>query len=121
MYSFYIVPSSFPIPLSLSPRSLDVYVVMCRTGKAGPSGISCVLVEKGTPGLKFGKKEKKLGWNSSPTNAVIFEDCKVPVKNLIGAEGEGFKIAMKYVEKEKAFLLLPSFLSCQAPCILLFI
>ena len=46
--------------------------------------------------MKFGKKEKKLGWNSSPTNAVIFEDCKVPVTNMIGNEGEGFKIAMKY-------------------------
>lgn len=68
---------------------------MCRTGKAGPSGITCIAVEKGTPGLKLGKKEKKLGWNSQPTNAVILEDCKVPVTNVIGKEGEGFKIAMK--------------------------
>jgi len=69
--------------------------VMCRTGGPSPKGISCIVVEKGTPGLNFGKKENKLGWNSQPTRAVIFEDCKVPVQNLIGKEGEGFNIAMK--------------------------
>jgi alkylation response protein AidB-like acyl-CoA dehydrogenase len=73
----------------------DVYVCMLRTGGEGPSGVSCIVVEKGTPGLSFGKKEKKLGWNSQPTAAVIFENCRVPVANRIGAEGEGFKIAMK--------------------------
>lgn len=65
------------------------YLVMVRTGVPGPKGISCVLVEKGTPGLSFGKKEEKLGWNSQPTRAVIFEDCKIPVSNRIGAEGQG--------------------------------
>ncbi|XP_053547487.1 isobutyryl-CoA dehydrogenase, mitochondrial [Bombina bombina] len=73
----------------------DVYVVMCRTGGSGPRGISCVLVEKGTPGLSFGKKEKKVGWNSQPTRAVIFEDCAVPVSNRLGDEGQGFSIAMQ--------------------------
>ncbi|XP_066564236.1 isobutyryl-CoA dehydrogenase, mitochondrial isoform X1 [Amia ocellicauda] len=73
----------------------DVYVVMCRTGGKGAKGISCLVVEKGTPGLSFGKKEKKVGWNSQPTRAVIFEDCAVPVANLIGEEGQGFSIAMK--------------------------
>lgn len=73
----------------------DIYVVMCRTGGPGPKGISCILVEKGTPGLSFGKKEKKVGWNSQPTRAVIFEDCAVPVANRIGNEGQGFLIAMK--------------------------
>jgi alkylation response protein AidB-like acyl-CoA dehydrogenase len=73
----------------------EVYVCMVRTGGEGPDGISCVVVEKGTPGLSFGKKEKKMGWNSQPTAAVIFEDCRVPVANRIGKEGEGFKIAMK--------------------------
>jgi len=69
---------------------------MCRTGGPGPKGISCVVVEKGTPGLSFGKKEKKVGWNSQPTRAVILEDCKVPKDNLLGGkEGEGFKFAMK--------------------------
>uniref|UniRef100_A0A6Q2XDQ2 Isobutyryl-CoA dehydrogenase, mitochondrial n=1 Tax=Esox lucius TaxID=8010 RepID=A0A6Q2XDQ2_ESOLU len=72
----------------------DVYVVMCRTGGKGAKGISCVVVEKGTPGLSFGKKEKKVGWNSQPTRAVIFEDCLVPVTNRLGQEGQGFNIAM---------------------------
>ncbi|XP_004558176.2 isobutyryl-CoA dehydrogenase, mitochondrial isoform X1 [Maylandia zebra] len=73
----------------------DVYVVMCRTGGKGPKGISCLVVEKGTPGLSFGKKEKKVGWNSQPTRAVIFEDCAVPVVNRLGEEGQGFNFAMK--------------------------
>ncbi len=72
----------------------DVYVCMVRTGEDGPKGISCLVVEKGTPGLSFGKKEQKMGWNSQPTAQVIFEDCRVPVANRIGAEGEGFRIAM---------------------------
>ncbi|MGY0710226.1 isobutyryl-CoA dehydrogenase [Azospirillum argentinense] len=73
----------------------DVYVCMVRTGEPGPKGISCVVVEKGTPGLSFGKQEHKLGWKSQPTSAVIFENCRVPVSNRIGEEGEGFRIAMK--------------------------
>ncbi|MER2607098.1 MAG: acyl-CoA dehydrogenase family protein [Siculibacillus sp.] len=72
----------------------DLYVVMARTGGPGPSGISAILVEKGTPGLSFGANEKKMGWKSQPTAAVIFENCRVPVANRIGAEGEGFRIAM---------------------------
>lgn len=72
----------------------DVYTCMVRTGEDGPKGISCIVVEKGMPGLSFGKKERKLGWNSQPTAQVIFEDCRVPVANRIGAEGEGFRIAM---------------------------
>jgi alkylation response protein AidB-like acyl-CoA dehydrogenase len=72
----------------------DVYVTMVRTGDAGPKGISCLLVEKGAPGLSFGKKEKKLGWNTQPTAMVIFDDCRVPVANRLGEEGDGFKIAM---------------------------
>jgi hypothetical protein len=72
----------------------DIYVVMARTGDAGPRGISCIVVEKGTPGLSFGAREKKLGWKTQPTTMVIFENCRVPVRNRIGAEGQGFKIAM---------------------------
>ncbi|MEP2829183.1 acyl-CoA dehydrogenase family protein [Parvibaculum sp.] len=72
----------------------DIYVCMVRTGEAGPKGVSCLVIEKGTPGLSFGVPERKMGWNSQPTAQVIFEDCRVPVDNLIGAEGEGFKIAM---------------------------
>lgn len=72
----------------------DIYLVMARTGEAGPRGISSIVVEKGTPGLSFGAREKKLGWKSQPTAMVIFENCRVPVANLIGAEGQGFRIAM---------------------------
>jgi hypothetical protein len=72
----------------------DIYVCMVRTGEAGAKGVSCVVVEKGAPGLSFGAQERKLGWNSQPTAMVIFEDCRVPLANRIGAEGEGFKIAM---------------------------
>ena len=73
----------------------DVYVAMVRTGGEGAGGISTVVVEKDTPGLTFGKQERKLGWHSQPTAAVIFEDCRVPVANRVGAEGQGFKIAMQ--------------------------
>ncbi|MBV9376659.1 MAG: acyl-CoA dehydrogenase family protein [Alphaproteobacteria bacterium] len=72
----------------------DIYVTMVRTGGAGPGDISCFVVEKDAPGLSFGKKERKLGWNTQPTAMVIFEDCRVPVANRLGEEGEGFKIAM---------------------------
>ncbi|HEY1708369.1 MAG TPA: isobutyryl-CoA dehydrogenase [Rhizomicrobium sp.] len=72
----------------------DVYVCMVRTGEDGPKGISCLVVEKGTPGLSFGKKERKMGWNSQPTATVLFDNCRVPVANRIGAEGQGFRIAM---------------------------
>jgi alkylation response protein AidB-like acyl-CoA dehydrogenase len=72
----------------------DLYAVMARTGEAGPKGISCILVEKGSKGLSFGQPERKLGWNSQPTAMVILEDCRIPSRNLLGAEGEGFKFAM---------------------------
>jgi alkylation response protein AidB-like acyl-CoA dehydrogenase len=72
----------------------DIYVVMARTGEGGPRGISCIVVEKGTPGLSFGAQEKKLGWKSQPTAMVMFENCRVPVTNRLGSEGQGFKIAM---------------------------
>ena len=72
----------------------DLYLVMARTGETGPRGISCIAVESGTPGLSFGAPEKKLGWKTQPTAMVLFENCRVPVANRIGAEGEGFRIAM---------------------------
>ncbi len=73
----------------------DVFVCMLRTGGNQPNGISCLLVEKDSPGLSFGKFEEKLGWNSQPTAGVIFQDCRVPVSNIVGKEGDGFKIAMQ--------------------------
>jgi len=72
----------------------DIYICMVRTGEGGPGGVSCLVVEKGTPGLSFGKPERKMGWNSQPTGMVIFEDCRVPAENLVGVEGQGFRIAM---------------------------
>lgn len=74
--------------------SSDIYVVMCRTGGEGPKGISTLVVEKKTPGLSFGKKERKLGWNSQPTRQVNFENAIVPLVHRLSEEGEGFKIAM---------------------------
>ena len=79
--------------ISGGPTS-DVYAVMCRTGEHGPHGISCLLVEAGTPGLSCGKREKKLGWNSQHTTMVHFQDCRVSIDNLVGVPGDGFKIAM---------------------------
>ncbi len=74
--------------------SSDLYACMVRTGGAGPHGISCIVVERDAPGLSFGKQEKKLGWHSQPTAMVNFEACAVPAANRVGAEGEGFRIAM---------------------------
>ncbi len=73
----------------------DLYVLMCRTGEDGPKGVSTVLAPAGTKGLSFGKNEDKMGWRAQPTAIVNFEDCRVPVENRIGPEGEGFKYAMK--------------------------
>ena len=73
----------------------DLYLCMVRTGDAGAGGISCIVVEMGTSGLSFGRLERKLGWGSQPTTMVNFSDCRVPTRNLIGAEGDGFKIAMQ--------------------------
>ncbi|MCJ2011170.1 acyl-CoA dehydrogenase family protein [Methylobacterium sp. J-076] len=72
----------------------DLYLCMVRTGGAGPKGVSAVVVEKDTPGLSFGANERKMGWNAQPTRAVRFDGCRVPVENRLGAEGEGFRIAM---------------------------
>ena len=72
----------------------DVYVVMARTGGEGAKGVSAFVVEKGTPGLSFGANERKMGWNAQPTAQVNFDNCRVPVENRIGQEGEGFRFAM---------------------------
>ncbi|WP_261131120.1 acyl-CoA dehydrogenase [Bacillus sp. Marseille-Q3570] len=77
----------------------EIYVVFAVTdAEKKHKGISAFIVEKGTPGFSFGKKEKKLGIRSSPTLEIIFEDCRVPVENRLGEEGEGFKIAMQTLD-----------------------
>ncbi|BBU56720.1 acyl-CoA dehydrogenase [Mameliella alba] len=72
----------------------DAYVTMCRTGDDGPKGISTLYIEDGAEGLSFGALEDKMGWKSSPTAQVQFDDCPVPAENLIGEEGRGFSYAM---------------------------
>jgi len=72
----------------------EVYVTMVRTGEDGPKGISCLVIEKDMPGVSFGANEKKLGWHSQPTRQVIFDGVRVPGANMVGGEGEGFRIAM---------------------------
>lgn len=74
--------------------SNEVYVAMVRTGEDGPKGITCLVIEKDFEGVSFGANEKKLGWHSQPTAQLILEDVRVPVENVVGGEGEGFRIAM---------------------------
>lgn len=78
----------------------DTYVIIARTGpkELGHKSISAFIVEKGTPGFSFGKKEKKLGIRSSATYELIFDNCRVPKENLLGKEGEGFKIGMMILD-----------------------
>ena len=73
----------------------DVLVVMLRTGDPGPKGISAFLIPADLPGIEYGKKEEKMGWNSQPTRAITFDNVRVPAANLLGSEGQGFKIAME--------------------------
>ena len=78
----------------------DIYIVFARTDKNAEKhhGISAFIIEKGTPGFSFGKKEKKMGIRSSPTMELVFENCQVPLENLLGEEGKGFKVAMKTLD-----------------------
>jgi len=71
-----------------------LYIVMARTGEEGPKGISAFVVDKDAPGLTFGANEKKMGWHAQPTRAVMLDNVRVPAANRLGAEGEGFRIAM---------------------------
>lgn len=72
----------------------DIYVVMARTSDDGAKGVSCFVVEKDMPGVSFGPNERKMGWNAQPTAQVIFEDARIPARNRVGAEGDGFRFAM---------------------------
>ncbi|KJR97647.1 MAG: acyl-CoA dehydrogenase [Desulfobulbaceae bacterium BRH_c16a] len=78
----------------------EIYIVFARTDKKAEKhhGISAFIVEKGTPGFSFGKKEQKMGIRSSPTMEIIMQECRIPEENLLGAEGEGFKVAMKTLD-----------------------
>lgn len=75
--------------------STDVLVLMARTGDAGAGGISAFAVPAQLPGISYGKKEHKMGWNSQPTRQISFDNVRLPANHLLGREGEGFKIAMK--------------------------
>jgi len=75
--------------------STDILVVMVRTGVAGAKGISALAIPADLDGIIYGKAEEKLGWNAQPTRQITFDNVKVPVKNLLGNEGEGFAMAMK--------------------------
>jgi len=80
----------------------DIYTVIAITDKSkGPRGASAFIVEKGTEGFSFGKKEKKMGIRASVTSELIFENCKIPKKNILGKEGMGFIVAMKTLDKSR--------------------
>lgn len=77
----------------------DIYVVFALTDpESKQRGTSAFIVESNTPGFSVGKKESKLGIRSSPTTEIIFEDCRIPAENLLGEEGQGFKIAMQTLD-----------------------
>lgn len=77
----------------------STYIVMARTGGEGKDGVSAFIVENGTPGFSFGKKEKKMGWKVSPTRELLFQDCLIPHENLLGLEGQGLKVALSNLDK----------------------
>ena len=81
-------------------KDAEVYVVLARTDKDAKKhhGISAFIVEKGSSGFSFGKKEAKMGIRSSPTYELVFENCRIPKENLLGEEGKGFKVAMKTLD-----------------------
>lgn len=76
----------------------SVYIVMARSGEPGARGITAFLVPDGTPGLSFGTPEHKMGWNAQPTRQVILDEVRVPAANVLGGEGQGFKIAMSALD-----------------------
>ncbi len=76
----------------------DVLVVMARTGQAGARGISAFVVPADAKGITYGRKEEKMGWNSQPTRSITFDGVRVPAANLLGSEGDGFKLAMKALD-----------------------
>ncbi len=91
--NFYVVTGSKAFISGAGENEL--YLTMVRTGGEGPKGISCLVIEKDMSGVTFGSPERKLGWHSQPTAQVHFDHVRVPVENLVGKEGEGFRIAMQ--------------------------
>ena len=81
-------------------KEAEVYIILARTDKEAQKhhGISAFIIEKGSPGFSFGKKEEKMGIRSSLTYELVFENCRIPKENLLGEEGKGFKVAMKTLE-----------------------
>lgn len=94
--------------------STDALVLMARTGVDGPKGISCFLVPADFPGVSFGRNEAKMGWKSQPTRQVNLEDVRLPVRYRIGAEGEGFAIAMRGLDGGRINIASCSLGSAQA-------
>ena len=90
--NFYVVTGSKAFISGAGEN--EIYLAMVRAGGEGPKGISCLVIEKDMKGVTFGAQERKLGWHSQPTAQVHFDHVRVPVENLVGAEGEGFRIAM---------------------------
>lgn len=76
----------------------ETIILMARTGGPGPKGVSAFILEKGTPGFRTGKREKKMGWNTSHTYELVFENARIPAANLIGKEGDGFKVALRALD-----------------------
>ncbi|MGY2443781.1 acyl-CoA dehydrogenase family protein [Pseudomonas sp. SDO52101_S400] len=91
----------------------DYYTVAVRTGAPGFGGISLLLIEKGTPGFTVGRQLKKMGWWASDTAELFFDDCRVPVGNLIGAENMGFACIMGNFQSERLALALMANMTAQ--------
>jgi len=91
----------------------DFYTVAVRTGDPGYGGISLLLIEKGTPGFTVGRQLKKMGWWASDTAELFFDDCRVPVGNLIGAENMGFACIMGNFQSERLALALMANMTAQ--------
>lgn len=91
----------------------DYYTVAVRTGGDGFGGVSLLLVEKGTPGFTVSRKLKKMGWWASDTAELFFDDCKVPVENLIGAENMGFACIMANFQSERLALAIMANMTAQ--------
>ena len=80
----------------------DIYTIIAMTDRSkGARGASAFIIEKGTPGFSFGKKEEKMGIRASVTRELVFEDCRVPAENLLGREGMGFLVAMKTLDQSR--------------------